>query len=116
VTATRPIVEAEITFRTPEEGGRSNPMDLSDPNVRYRPHLILNESTNPEYLSNTERLGVEFPLQCGDFRPGVPVILRFQPLYEGIDYSGLKPGARFGLLEGPRLVAIGHVTRVLLAM
>jgi len=114
-TVTRPIVEAEITFRTPEETGRTNSLVLSHATARYRPHVTLNMSTSPEHLSSAERLGVEFPRQCEDLKAGEPTVLQFQPLYEGIDYSGLKPGARFRILEGPHLVGVGQVTRILSA-
>lgn len=112
---TRPIVEAEITFRTQEQAGRTNPFVLSHATARYRPHVTLNLSTSPAHVSSMERLGVEFPRQCEDLKAGEPTVLHFQPLYEGIDYSGLKPGARFRILEGPRVVGEGQVTRILSA-
>jgi hypothetical protein len=110
---TRTIVEAEITFRTQEEVGRKNPLVLNHPTARYRPHVTLNMSRPPEHVPGTERLGVEFPQQCPDLKPEVSTMLRFQPLYEGVDYSGLTPGVQFRILEGPLLVGTGVVRRIL---
>ena len=109
----RSIIEAEIIFRTQEEVGRTNPLVLSHSTARYRPHVTLNESARAEHVPSSERLGVEFLRQCENLEPGVPTVLRFEPLYSGIDYSGLKPGVRFRILEGPLLVGDGQVIRVL---
>jgi hypothetical protein len=110
---TRPIVEAEIIFRTQEEVGRKSPLVLNHPTARYRPHLTLNVSMNPERVPSSERLGIEFPRQCEHLTPSVPTVLQFQALFDGVDYSGLKAGAHFRILEGPLFVGSGHVIRVL---
>ena len=34
-------VEAEITFLSPSEGGRTDPPILLSPNGTYRPHIVI---------------------------------------------------------------------------
>ena len=109
----RHVFEAEITFRTQEEIGRKNPLVLNHPTARYRPHLTVNQSVTSARVPSSDRLGIQFPQQAEDFQPGIPTLLRFEPLYEGIDYSFLTPGTSFSILEGPLLVATGCIVRIL---
>jgi hypothetical protein len=85
-----PYAELEITFLTPEEGGRNKPPWLDD--QRYRPHL---------------RDGPDGPAPAS-----VPVCTTVRFLYEpAVDYSALKVGAAIEVLEGSRVVARGRVLR-----
>jgi hypothetical protein len=108
-----PVFEAEITFRTQQEVGRANPLVLNHPTARYRPHVTLNTSLSPYHVPSSERLGSQFPRQGKDLQAGVPTLLRFEALYSDVDYSGLRPGARFRILEGPLLVGTGRIVRIL---
>jgi translation elongation factor EF-Tu-like GTPase len=113
MSVTRPVIEAEIMFLSQGEIGRTNPLVLNHPTARYRPHVTLDHAHRPEHVARPERLGVEFPRQGENLETGVPTILRFELLYSGVDYSALKPGVRFRILEGPKLVGTGTVTRVI---
>ena len=98
-----PYAELEITFLRPEEGGRMQPPLLDD--QRYRPHLRV--------PPDDAMLGVEFvDGPDGPAPVGVPIFATVRFLYEpAVDYSALKVGALIEVVEGPRVVARGRVSR-----
>ena len=66
----------------------------------YRPHLVIK--------GTTEYLGVEFycsQLQSFDKYGTASIRL----LYDGIDYSGLKVGTKFDIIEGSNVVGEGEI-------
>lgn len=109
----RMTIEAELTFRPANEGGRTTPLRLDHPTVRYRPHVTVKTSTPPSLVSSEDWLGVEFPQQWEELQPGRATRLRFQPLYPSVDYSALQRGVDFSILEGPLKVGSGRVVRVI---
>jgi len=99
MTALRHI-NVVINFFTSADGGRSQPVSLSG--GKYRPHFRVNGG---------EYLGVIFV--DGPLEPVAPgwsgaaiVALIYEP---DVDYSILKPGVAFEVLEGARVVALGSV-------
>jgi hypothetical protein len=88
------VLEAEVVFYRPEQGGRTH-VPTSD----YRPHF----STKPD-----EMLGVRV-LSFSDSLLGKPLKIAFELIYDGVDYSALAPGTEFKILEGPRVVGSGVV-------
>lgn len=66
----------------------------------YRPHLVIK--------GTTEYLGIEFyrsQLQSFDKYGTASIRL----LYDGVDYSGLKIGTKFDILEGAKVVGEGEI-------
>lgn len=101
------FAEVLIEFLPTEKGGRRTPVWLSaDAPVRYRPHFRVREGSG-------EMLGVEF-VDGPDAQvfPGQRTYATVRFMYEpAVSYDSLKVGAEFNVLEGPRIVAIGQVTR-----
>lgn len=93
-------IDVEIKFFTSEDGGRSSTVNLSE--GKYRPHLRVNGG---EYLGVTFVDGPLEPVAPG-WSGSAIVALLYEP---NIDYSALKPGASFEVLEGARIVAVGNV-------
>lgn len=81
-----PYAELEVTFLTPEEGGRTQPPWLND--QKYRPHLRV--------PPDNSTLGVEFvDGPDGPAPVAVPIFATVPFLYEpDVDYSALEGGAR----------------------
>jgi len=98
-----PYAELQVTFLTPEEGGRTQPPWLDD--QRYRPHLRV----PPDDMM----LGVEFvDGPDGPTPVGIPVYTTVRFVYEPeISYSALQLGAEIEVLEGGRIVGRGRVVR-----
>lgn len=90
-----------VKFHAAQQGGRSVLPSLTAGN--YRPHLVLDADHEATYL------GVQF-VECADdlmFDMDAQAVVRL--LYENVDYSGLKPGAAFRIMEGARRVGQGVV-------
>lgn len=90
-----------VRFYPPDRGGRSVLPDLVT--GKYRPHLVLDADHEAGYL------GVNF-VACTDdlmFDMDAQAVVRLP--YENVDYSGLKPGAAFRIMEGARSVGQGVV-------
>lgn len=107
VEMTHPYAEVLVVFLTAEQGGRREPICLSnDVPVGYRPHLRVQHG-------NGECLGVEFVDGPDDLVvPGNCIYATARFMYEPeVCYDELVVGARFDVLEGGRIVATGHVTR-----
>jgi translation elongation factor EF-Tu-like GTPase len=92
-----PRVEAEVTFLTPEEGGRRS---LPGAWGHYMPHLVTDDG---------EYLGVRFvagPLPS----PGVPDRFVLELMYHPeVCYERLRPGVPFAVREGGKVVGVGRV-------
>jgi len=109
-----PEIEAEVTFLTPEEGGRRKPLDLSA--GLYRPHVVIGDPNQRRAVIrdgnfiDEEYLGVQFKPAADPYLPGTPRVVTLQLIYyPRFRYDGLVPGATFTVREGPRIVAFGHV-------
>jgi|SRR5262245_24426290 len=101
------FAEVRIEFLPTEKGGRRTPVCLSaDSPGYYRPHFRVRGG-------NGEMLGVEF-IDGPDepITPGTSTFATVRFLFEpDVCYEALVVGAEFELLEGPRVVGIGRVTR-----
>jgi hypothetical protein len=108
-------IAAEITFLTPEEGGRKWwPLDLSS--ARYRPHLVVGDSNQRHAVIrdgnviDEEYLGVQFKPTDSCFKPGVAQVVILQLLYHPqVTYERLVSGATFTIREGAQVVGFGRV-------
>jgi translation elongation factor EF-Tu-like GTPase len=94
-----PRLEVEVVFIMAEVGGRSlAPQHLSS--GRYRPHLRV--------AGVGEFLGVAFVDGPALVEAGQQVRATVSLIY-GVDYSPLKAGTLFSVVEGPHFVAFGVV-------
>ena len=87
----------QIKFKPEDEGGRAQ-LPLRGP---WCPHLVV--------ASQGELLGVRIFDIPADARPGVPVEVLAELLYEGVSYDILAEGAEVEVQEGPKVVATGIV-------
>ncbi len=94
-------IEALLLLHLPGEGGRSL---LAPETGLYRPHLRVG--------SEGEYLGVQLIKGPQMIRPGDSARVHFRCVYPGVDYSPLKPGARFEMVEGRQVVGVGSVVAV----
>ena len=94
-----PDIEAEITFLTTEEGGRSTPA-----RTNYRPQFY--------YEGHDWDAAHEYP-DVEWVHPGhtVRTLLRF--LSPGAHVGRVLPGLEFEIREGARVVGRGRVTKIL---
>ena len=91
-------VELEVTFLTPDQGGRDSPLALNG----YRPHLRV--------PPDDKMLGVEFVGSDKAVPVGTPVSALAKLVYaSAVSYSALQPGAGIEILEGSRVVGRGRV-------
>ena len=73
----------------------------------YRPHIVLEEVPAP---GANDFLGIAFVNGPSHYRAGQAVKADIVCIYHpATDYSALRPGARFRVLEGKSVVAHGHV-------
>ena len=94
-------ISVEIKFRTPLNGGRTNPVILNG--GAYRPHLKVGDG---EYLGVAFVDGSPEPVSPGESTIA-NVVLVYEP---DVDYSALISGADFEVFEGNNNVANGKVT------
>jgi hypothetical protein len=90
-----------VRFHSAEQGGRSVLPNLAA--GKYRPHLVLDADHEATYL------GVQF-VECADdfmFDMDAQAVVRLP--YENVDYSGLRPGATFKIMEGTKCIGQGAV-------
>lgn len=102
------FAEVFIQLLNTEQGGRRTPICLStDDPSHYRPHLRV-------IGGNGQLLGVEFVDGPDDpVQPGGSAYATVRFFYEpAVCYAELIPGAQFEVLEGPRVVGLGRVTRI----
>jgi translation elongation factor EF-Tu-like GTPase len=100
--------EVLIELLPTDEGGRQVPLDLCNDNPgQYRPHFRVIGGSG-------ELLGVAFMDGPDDpVLPGEKTSATVKSLYEpAISYSELVVGTKFEILEGPRVVGFGTVTRL----
>ena len=91
-------MSATVTMRSASDGGRKTAAGL---NGEYHPHLRVR--------GHEALLGVTFHSDASDLiHPGERTTVVLVPLYE-IDYSALRPGVEFDVLEGPQVVGTGTV-------
>lgn len=92
-------IRARVRFLATEHGGRKLPVT---PRTRtYRPHLRVQPG---------EMLGVQFDGGPDEVAPGAEAEVEMALIYQHVDYSSLKSGATFEILEGPkRVVGTGTV-------
>lgn len=101
------FAEVLIEFLPTEEGGRRTPICLStDSPAHYRPHLRVRDGDG-------QMLGVEFVDGPDDpIPPGGSTFATVRFVYEpNVCYDALVVGAEFDVLEGPRVVGVGRITR-----
>lgn len=97
--ALRNTLEVEVRFFSNVR--KTFPLLATVNNVGYRPHFVV--------AGTEEHLGVQFlksDLREFDQSGKAIVSLCF---FESIDYSSLKPGVAFSIMEGPRAVGEGRV-------
>jgi hypothetical protein len=105
-----PAILAEITFLTPEQGGRSSGIGGG----WYRPHLVV-LGDGPETVptrrgADDEYLGVVFDQISDVYTPGEPALYLLVLLYfPEVNYEALVIGAKFAVREGAKSVAYGTV-------
>jgi len=92
-------VRVFVRFLATAEGGREGPVSLES--GQYRPHLQVNEG---------QYLGVAFTKGPARIEPGAEANASVALVYEpGVNYSALKEGASFKVMEGGTPVAVGEV-------
>jgi hypothetical protein len=95
-----PRIEAEITFLSTEDGGRTVLPGPPWTYPSYMPHLTVGDG---------EHLGVRF-IAGPQPSPGVPS--RFVPelmYHPTVCYDALRADVAFAVREGNRIVAVGNV-------
>jgi len=70
------------------------------PGFDYRPHLSTKDG---------EMLGVRLVELTNTVRLGEETEIRFELVYDQVDYGNLKAGVKFKILEGTHLVGEGQV-------
>ncbi|MCR4294085.1 MAG: hypothetical protein NUW21_01015 [Elusimicrobia bacterium] len=105
-----PVIEAEVTFLTAEQGGRPAPLRLEPGSPFYMPHLVIGD---PEQRRPAGKpLGVAFRRAPLSLAPGATAKVLMDLMYHPeVDYRELVPGAIFTVQEGPRIVAHGRVLK-----
>jgi hypothetical protein len=111
------MIEVELTFRPPSEGGRHIPDGILT-GYHYRPHIVigppdLKHVVITEGYSLTETyLGVAFARGPNHIELSCPVIAEAALMYSrALEYSIVIPEATFTLREGPQIVGHGRVIK-----
>jgi hypothetical protein len=99
-----PRIIVELTFLTPEKGGRRNPPPQppwGDHDCWYMPHAVVE--------GHSEYLGVRF-VSGPAVAAGQPGRFELALIYHPeVDYSALTQGTSITIREGARVVARGQV-------
>jgi hypothetical protein len=95
------LIDTRIRLFSSHDGGRQVSVDAAA--SLYAPHLRVD--------SNGEYLGVRMVDGPAELRPGDSAEVAWELMYDGVDYSPLSEGARFMLMEGPRVIGEGEVVR-----
>ena len=113
-----PVVEAEVTLLSTEEGGRSSALRLNHPTAFYRPHVVVGDVhqrraiIGPDRFIAEEYLGVQFRRSDLVLAPGSSVTLWMDLIfYPENPYDRLQPGATFTVREGAQIVGYGRILR-----
>ena len=94
-------VEARLTMRRTEDGGRKSPIRSG-----YRPNWWLSGETGDVWAGGTlELIGTE------KLAPGETALVRIYPFVPDV-WSLLQAGSSLEMCEGPALIGKGLVTRV----
>jgi hypothetical protein len=99
--------EVMIELLPTGRGGRQEPLNLCNDNPgQYRPHFRVIGGSG-------ELLGVAFMDGPDDpVQPGEQTFATVQFLYApAVSYGELIEGAQFEILEGPKIVGLGRITR-----
>jgi hypothetical protein len=115
-----PIIEAEMTFLSKEQGGRSMPFPPNTLKTKsYRPHIVLGDVKQREPIMEvidgqkqiTEKyLGVVFCDGPEEVRFDQPIMVKMVLMYSpALSYSEVVPGETFTLREGGLIVGYGQV-------
>jgi translation elongation factor EF-Tu-like GTPase len=93
------MFEAKVSFlraarRQPPRGVKGPPM--------YHPHVVVDDS---EYMG----MQIELP---SEVQFETEYVLRMYPLYKQVDYSVLREGVRFSIMEGAKKVGDGIVVSI----
>jgi hypothetical protein len=91
--------EVDVEFYS--EGGRKRPVALGS--GKYWPHLRV--------AGDGEYLGVKFVRGPEWVELGSSARAIVETIFEGVDYTKMKSGIHFEILEGPRAVGRGTVLR-----
>ena len=114
MTVIAPIIRANVTFLSKEEGGRATP---ARDTPLYRPHLVVSDPTRRRVtVTNGGRgdenyLGVRFlGTTDRELAPGLPHEVDLELCYfPSVDYTALSPDAQFTIREGGTVVGFGRV-------
>lgn len=93
----RKTITVEVWFH---DGVHRNSGASAD--LAYRPHFVVKGAE--------EYLGVQFQ-SFEDPLPGEHILCNADLLYDGVDYTGLVPGASFFIKEGARMVGEGIIVK-----
>jgi hypothetical protein len=111
------MIEVELTFRPPSEGGRLIPDGILT-GYHYRPHIVIGPPDQKhvvvtEGYSLTETcFGVAFSRGPNHIELSCPVIAEAVLMYSpALEYSIVIPEATFTLREGSRIVGHGRVIK-----
>ncbi len=111
---TTPTISADITFLTPEEGGRTWGSAPWSPG-QYRPHLVvqnpdIRQAAHNGNESTEDYLGVVFTTWPAEHVAGKSLRYTLALLYHPeVDYDSLQKGATFTIREGAKIVGFGTV-------
>jgi hypothetical protein len=115
-----PVIEAEITFLSKKNGGRSNALPPGVlRSMQYRPHIVLGDPDQRECKVKiikgskrlTERyLGVAFFDGPEEIPLDKPIQVKMVLMhYPAMPYTEVVPGETFTLREGKWIVGFGQV-------
>jgi len=111
-------VEAEVTFLSTEEGGRSTALRLDHPQAFYRPHVVVGDIRQRHAILGAGRvlteeyLAVQFRRAALVLAPGSSATVWMDLMYYPANaYEKLLPGATFTIREGAQVVGYGEVVR-----
>src|SRR5215216_3010888 len=115
-----PVIEAEMTFLSEEQGGRSKPFPPNTLKTKtYRPHIVLGDVNQREPIMEmiddlkqiTERyLGVAFCDGPEEVPFDKPILVKMVLMhFPALSYSEVVPGETFTLREGGLIVGYGQV-------
>jgi hypothetical protein len=95
-----PTLVVDITFLSPEAGGRQNLPLLQG----YRPHLVADNHSPETYLGVYFLEGPDISVSDQALRCRLVLVY-----YPDVDYSALQIGTTFTIREGPHVVGSGTV-------
>ena len=115
-----PVIEAEMTFLSKEQGGRSKPFPPNTLKTKsYRPHLVIGdlnqreaiiEAINGQKQIKEEYLAVAFCDGPENVPFDEPIKVKMVLMnFPALSYSEVIPGETFTLREGGLIVGYGQV-------